>query len=412
LESLMWRITRSGRLDGLTVFKHLDGRYVPAGELTFQGQEILRPGTFTYAQSYLETDRASPIDPIGLPLRQHQFPGLPEVPLACLDAGPEGWGRSVLSAAFETSTFGAAELLAAGTTARTGDLAFGASAQAGPGTYDPDQARCPTSPDASSDLEALMTAAIAADEGSATQEQLVLLVRAGADVGGARPKARWRDSEGEWIAKFSTWGDKFDDPRIEAVCLDVAEAAGLPIPERRLMTFSGKTILLVRRFDRSEDGRPYSYLSMGTLLQEPAGSYGTSKTYTDMAAVARSIGASDPEGQMFRRLLVNASLHNTDDHLRNHAVINRGQGWELSPVYDIVPYLGRKRHVCAPAPGFSADCDPQEAFTSYAAFGLTLERAEDILDDVRTAVSHLPVLFEQREVCRADREFLRALVTR
>jgi serine/threonine-protein kinase HipA len=408
----MWCVSHSGRLDSLTVFKHRNGRYVPAGELAFQGQQILRPGTFTYAQSYLESDSAVAIDPIGLPLRQHQFPGSPEVPLACLDAGPEGWGRTVLSAAFEAFTFGAAELLAAGTTARTGDLAFGASAQAGPGAYYPDQARCLTSPEASSDLEALMRAAIAADEGSATQEQLALLVRASADVGGARPKVRWRDGEGEWIAKFPTWGDKFDDPRIEAVCLDVADAAGLPVPERRLMTFSGKTILLVRRFDRSEDGRPFSYLSMGTLLREPPGSYGTSKTYTDMAAAARLIGVWDPEEQMFRRLLVNAYLHNTDDHLRNHAVINRGEGWDLSPVFDVVPYLGRKRHVCAPAPGLSTDCDPQAAFASYVAFGLTRERAEGILDDVRTAMTRLPMLLEQREVCRADREFLRALETR
>jgi serine/threonine-protein kinase HipA len=77
----------------------------------------------------------------------------------------------------------------------------------------------------------------------------------------------------------------------------------------------------------------------------------------------------------------------------------------------VVPYLGRKRHVCAPAHGFSTDCDPKAAFASYAAFGLTREQAEDILDDVRTAVRHLPVLFEQREVCRADREFLRMLET-
>jgi serine/threonine-protein kinase HipA len=151
---------------------------------------------------------------------------------------------------------------------------------------------------------------------------------------------------------------------------------------------------------------------MGTLLQELPGSYGTSKTYTDMAAVARSIGVWDPEEQMFRRLLVNAFLHNTDDHLRNHAVINRGRGWELSPVFDVVPYLGRKRHVCAPGAGFSADCDPQAAYASYGAFGLTREQAEGILDDVRTVVKHIPVLFDRREVCRADREFLRMLETR
>jgi serine/threonine-protein kinase HipA len=314
--------------------------------------------------------------------------------------------------AFETSTLGAAKLLAAGTTARTGDLAFGASVEAGPGTYHPDITLSPAISDASADLEALMIAAIAADEGSATHEQLILLVGACADVGGARPKARWRDGEGEWIAKFSTWGDKFDDPRIEAVCLDVAEAAGLPVPKRRLMTFSGKTVLLVKRFDRSEDGKPYPYLSLGTLFQEPPGSYGTSKTYADMAATAQSIGVIDAQEQMFRRLLVNAFLHNTDDHLRNHAVIDKGSGWELSPVFDVVPYLGRKRHVCAPGPGFSTDCDPQAAFASYAACGLTLEQADGILDDVRTAVRHLPVLFEQREVCRADRQLLRMLEIR
>ena len=70
------------------------------------------------------------------------------------------------------------------------------------------------------DLEALMLAAIAADESDATADQLGMLVRACADVGGARPKVRWRNREGEWIAKFPTWGDEFDDPRIEAVCLD------------------------------------------------------------------------------------------------------------------------------------------------------------------------------------------------
>jgi serine/threonine-protein kinase HipA len=77
-----------------------------------------------------------------------------------------------------------------------------------------------------------------------------------------------------------------------------------------------------------------------------------------------------------------------------------------------VPYLGRKRHVCAPARGLSTDCDPQAAFACYAAFGLTRERAESILDDVRTALRRLPMLLEQREVCRADREFLRMLETR
>ncbi|WP_237050138.1 type II toxin-antitoxin system HipA family toxin [Microvirga ossetica] len=377
--------------------------------MTFEGGEFLRPGAFQYDQSYLETPGATPLDPLGLPIVSQVFQGVPEAPLALLDTGPEGWGRSVLAMAFEGSVLGAAEFLAAGTTNRTGDLAFGASAEAGPGHWRPDGSQSLGRSNQCDDLEAFMLAAIAADESDATADQIAMLVRACADIGGARPKVRWRDREGGWIAKFPTWGDKFDDPRIEAVCLDVAEAARLPIPERRLMTFSGKTVLLVRRFDRSEDGKPYAYLSMGTLLNEPASSYGTTRTYRDMAAASRAIGVEAPEEQMYRRLLVNASLHNTDDHLRNHAVINTGEGWELSPVFDVVPNLGRKRHVCAPAPGFGDECNPRTAFASYTAFGLPLERAEAMLDDVMSAMGQLPEFFDRREVSQADRVLLRGL---
>jgi serine/threonine-protein kinase HipA len=222
---------------------------------------------------------------------------------------------------------------------------------------------------------------------------------------------RWRDGKGEWIAKFPTWSDRFDDPRIEAVCLDVAEAAGIPVPQRRLVTIAGRSALLVRRFDRSENGRPFGYLSLGTLLKEPPGSYATTKTYADMAAVARSIGGPASEEDIFRRLLVNAFLHNTDDHLRNHAVINRGSHWELSPAFDIVPCLGRKQHVCAPAPGISAERDPATAFSAYPAFGIKRDAAEQVLEEVRSAALRLLDFMDQREVSVANRALLNPLIT-
>ncbi|MDF2811114.1 MAG: phosphatidylinositol kinase [Microvirga sp.] len=406
----MWRVSRSGRLDRLTVFKATDGGYITAGELTFEGRGSVRPGRFRYAREYLECPAAAPIDPVNLPLIRRSFASVPEAPLACLDAGPEGFGRNVLSMAFEACSLGAGEILALGSIDRTGDLAFGASAERGPGPWRPDDLSPAEHPMRVNDLEALMVAATAADEGSATADELALLVRSSADVGGARPKARWRDGKGEWIAKFPTWSDRFDDPRIEAVCLDIAEAAGIPVPQRRLVTIAGHSALLVRRFDRSETGRPFGYLSLGTLLKEPPGTYATTKTYTDMAAVARSIGVPAPEEDIFRRLLVNAFLHNTDDHLRNHAVINKGSHWELSPAFDIVPYLGRKQHVCAPAPGISAERDPATAFSAYPAFGIKRDAAEQVLDEVRRAALRLPDFMDQREVSVADRALLNPLI--
>ena len=82
---------------------------------------------------------------------------------------------------------------------------------------------------------------------------------------------------------------------------------------------------------------------------------------------------------------------------------------ELSPVFDVVPYPGRKQHVCAPGPGFSAECDPQVAFASHAAFGLAEEQAEAIRDDVVAAVRRLPEFFDRRDVSKADQELLRGL---
>ena len=69
-------------------------------------------------------------------------------------------------------------------------------------------------------------------------------------MGGARLRAKLRHDGADWIAKFPAWGDKFDDPRLEAACLDVAEAAGiLPLPPW-LLDIAGRAILLVGRFDR------------------------------------------------------------------------------------------------------------------------------------------------------------------
>src|SRR3954464_4691408 len=72
-------------------------------------------------------------------------------------------------------------------------------------------------------------------------------------------------------------------------------------------------------------------------------------TYVDIAEVARRIGVPSPEPEVYRRLLVNSFLHNTDDHLRNLAFLRKGGRWEIAPGYDLAPHK-MARHVVAPAP--------------------------------------------------------------
>ena len=40
---------------------------------------------------------------------------------------------------------------------------------------------------------------------------------------------------------------------------------------------------------------------------------------------------------MWRRIIFNMAVSNTDDHLRNHAFILTKRGWILSPLYDVNP---------------------------------------------------------------------------
>ncbi|MEB0161060.1 HipA domain-containing protein, partial [Pseudomonas sp. AH2 (2023)] len=41
--------------------------------------------------------------------------------------------------------------------------------------------------------------------------------------------------------------------------------------------------------------------------------------------------------QLCRRIAFGALVRNTDDHMRNHAFIRTGDGWRLSPAFDVNP---------------------------------------------------------------------------
>lgn len=403
----MWQASKSSRIDRLVVFCWLNGGYIPAGELTFEGAGKQRFGRFTYALSYLARDEKRPLDPIGLPLARKSFAAAPEeVPLVFHDVGPDGWGKQILRRAFPLSVLTMPEYLALGGLERTGDIAFGPTPER-PGTWTPPDEPLIDLPTERDDLEALMAAAEAVDAGNATKHHFQLLFRKSADIGGARPKARIRHEGKQWIAKFSANDDAFNEPRVEAACLDVAEAAGFPVPPRKIVAIGTRAALLVQRFDRGANGQPFSYVSAATLLKQPSIEYNTERTYLDIAVAAQQICVKNARKEAFGRLLLNAYLHNTDDHLRNHAFINDGNGWKLAPVFDLVPHPLLRRHVCAPAAGMSPAWDANLAFEAHKHFKIPTPEAESLREDIVRAARRLPEFMDQREVVADDRKILK-----
>lgn len=182
------------------------------------------------------------------------------------------------------------------------------------------------------------------DETGLPEKWLNQLIKPGSSLGGARPKATVVDTKGQlWIAKFPSKHDENDTGAWEMVAHELAGMCGLNIPESKLEKFSkiGSTFL-VKRFDRVGQKRVH-FASAMTLLGKIDGADAAEGTsYLDIAAFIKSNGANPKEDliELWKRIVFNMAVTNTDDHLCNHAFIFTKSGWSLSPLYDVnpVPY--------------------------------------------------------------------------
>lgn len=176
------------------------------------------------------------------------------------------------------------------------------------------------------------------------EKWLEQLLRPGSSLGGARPKATIQDTHGElWIAKFPSSKDENNTGAWEKVVHDLARMCGLNVPESKLETFSklGSTFL-VKRFDRSGSKRIHFASAMTLLGKTDGASAADGSGYLEMVSFIKSYGGN-PKGdlvELWKRIVFNMAVSNTDDHLRNHAFILTPKGWCLSPLYDVnpVPY--------------------------------------------------------------------------
>ncbi len=397
----MWRISK-GRIDRLVVFA--GDAAAPVGELLFEGagRGGARQSIFRYARSWLTKKDAWPLDPAGLALRRGAVSSLPhEVPLIFYDAAPDGWGRGVLRAAFPKQIFGMAEYLAASGTNRTGDLAFGFDENVGPERWVPDDPALKI-PDGTETLADLLDAAAAVEEGRPRLHHLQMLCDSAVDFGGARPKAGIVDGDKSYIAKFPAMGDPFDDPRMEGVCLSLAEKCGIDVPKHLVVKVGEKSVLLVERFDRGANKERRGYMCAGTLVRHDPLSYSTNFSYSEVAIRAREAGITPCESDLFRRLLFNRFIHNTDDHLRNHGFYRKGMTWELGPAFDLVPHR-QVNPVMSAQPGAERVVDPLAAFEAHPHFRLTREKAARIYDEVVEGLKHLTQLMDDGDIVRKDR---------
>lgn len=339
--------------------------------------------SFVYGRRYCQNPDAIPLDPLRLPLdpgRSYEAPGL-WGPLGVFrDASPDYWGRMVIERENRAAELPEMEYLLRSGPTRIGALGFQQELEQEPASEKPVEFVS---------LPELMEASRKLEANAPIDDQLMLLLRQGTSVGGARPKATVVEDSSYWLAKFPSRHDRMDMPLIEYATLKLAAAAGINTPECRLLTPGGhQHVFLTRRFDRrhtAEGWLRFHYMSGLTVLG--LNEFDNAKgSYPELADSLRRLSTdfrNDAE-ELFRRMIFNILISNDDDHLRNHALIYSSQGWRLSPAYDLVPHaqIGYERFQSIIVGAQGREGSLENALSEAGRFGLTEDKAKAVIDEV------------------------------
>ncbi|MFZ7127848.1 MAG: type II toxin-antitoxin system HipA family toxin [Desulfobacterales bacterium] len=325
------------------VYVDLEGEPAIVGRLWARRRKGRDSAAFEYDKGWLKRHDCFALEP-ALLLGPGPFYTLPGKPIfgAIGDSAPDRWGRMLMRRAERRRAERAGEtprtlrevdyLLMVNDEARQGALRF-ALEPSGPFLAADDVAPIPPLVE----LPRLLSAAEKVAGDSESDEDLRLLLAPGSSLGGARPKASVRDRDGELaIAKLPHKDDEIDIVRWEAVALSLAGKAGIPVPDWRMEEVGEKPTILLRRFDRAS-GHRVPFLSAMSML---GANDSETRSYLEFVDALRQHGAA-PKVDMhllWRRMVFNVLISNTDDHLRNHGFLYDGaDGWRLAPAYDLNP---------------------------------------------------------------------------
>ncbi len=254
--------------------------------------------------------------------------------------------------------------------------------------------------------------------GESVPEPLHRLLRPGASLGGARPKSLLQMEGRAWLVKFNEDADgdmslaEHATMRLAARCgIEVATTRALPLPVTAKARGASHAVA-IERFDRQGPLRLQA-MSAHVALRAAGDALG----YPEFAQLLRRLlPAADiaaAQAQLFRRMVFNILIDNTDDHEKNHALLRQPDGrWRLAPAFDVLPTaqglgyqqlrVGVDGHVATLA----------NALSECAAFGLRLPAARVIVQELSRAVQGWQSAFLQEGMAAADVARLAAFIDR
>ncbi|WP_439582043.1 type II toxin-antitoxin system HipA family toxin [Dyadobacter bucti] len=132
-------------------------------------------------------------------------------------------------------------------------------------------------------------------------------------------------------------------------------------------------------------------------------------SYLDIVEFIQFSGSSIAEdlAQLWRRMVFNILISNTDDHLRNHGFLLTGNGWRLSPAFDINPSIDKD------GLALNIDMDNNQLDLDLAKrvgvyFRLREKQMDEILDQIKSAVAEWKKVAGEIGISRGEQVLMAA----
>jgi len=372
---------------------------------------------FKYSPEYLAHSAAFSIDPVALPLSNtvFQFSVNNNLPGFLDDYLPDHWGRKVLTRAatvLNKTNFNAnsvIDILSLVSKSNIGAISIDAEDES-------------SNFDLGLGFEELFDAENAAqivDDSYYEQEQyakipleatkLIHLWQEGSGgVGGARPKSLIHKDNIGYLAKYNSRKDDYNNAKVELACLLMAKEAGLNVKQGFVLeSVNERDVLFLKRFDLLNDNRNRHHLvTINAMLKDKASfvDYGAMFRYDNIQQILKihSVNIEQDLKQLLRMMLFNRAINNVDDHERNFSLINDGNGYQLSPAYDLVPSLTVGQYHAAGFQYSSFPLRPTQIDGSIRVLGVPKKEAQRCAEKVIHAVEKWSEFAEQAGVSDKD----------
>jgi len=403
------------------VFAHWQGIDVPLemGILSAHFGKGKKAFSFQYNKDWIKSKYQVLIDPDIQFFSGPQYPNNKENFGVFLDSMPDTWGKTLMKRRAAQEALAKGEkapnlyeidyLLGVYDKTRMGALRFKTDPN---GPFLDHNENNPTPPWASAgELQEAVAQFENDNDNETVKKWLNVLIAPGSSLGGARPKANILDNENNlWIAKFPSKSDTTDKAAWELLAYQLAIAAGIKMAPSKIEKISGKYhTFFTKRFDREKEERIH-FASAMTLLGKTEDSIRDNPgSYLEIAEFIQTYGANIEENlqQLWKRIVFNIAISNTDDHLRNHGFLLTNAGWVLSPAYDINPSVEKD--------GLALNIDMENnalninlAKNVGTYFRLNESQMEQIIQEVAKAVSTWKMAASKLGIHKKEQEMMAA----